>query len=94
MCDNYENIGDVLLVSKFCMLTMPCKHRIIDISTGKHDIMSGDKIYRLLRKHNIKHSHFDYYEEYVRQRDFPTPEEIAKREQEKKKWNGNEKQMK
>lgn len=39
----------------------------------------------MLRDDGLSYKHFDYYAEYVRKRDNPTPEELAERESQRKK---------
>jgi len=46
-------------------------------------MISGDEIYRLFKSEGLYDKHIDKYAEFVRQRDFPTPEEIKEREDDK-----------
>jgi len=40
--------------------------------------MFATDIYTMLLNDGLSDSHFDHYKEYIRKRDHPTPEEIAK----------------
>ena len=66
-------------ISNICLQTYPCKH-YITFENGETEMMSGDEIYRLFKSEGLYDKHIDSYAEFVRQRDFPTPEEIKERE--------------
>ena len=68
-------------ISTICLQTYPCKHTI-RFENGETNIMSAPKIYTLLNAEGLSDKHFDYCAEYIRRRDFPTPEEIKQREEE------------
>ena len=69
-------------ISNICLHTYPCKHSI-KFENGETKIMTGDKIYRLFKSEGLSDPHIDDYAEWVRQFDFPTPEEIKKREEDR-----------
>lgn len=66
-------------ISNICLETYPCKH-YIKFENGETELMSGDKIYRLFKSEGLTYHHIDSYAEWVRQHDFPSPEEIKKKE--------------
>jgi hypothetical protein len=68
-------------ISTICLQSYPCKH-YIRFENGETMMMSGAKIYGLLNAEGLSDKHFDCYAEYIRRRDFPTPEEIKQREEE------------
>ena len=68
-------------ISNTCLQSYPCKHNI-RFENGETKLMSSDKIFSLLKNEGLTDKHFDIYEEFIRKRDFPTPEEIKKRENE------------
>lgn len=60
-------------ISNICYQTYPCKHHVTNEKLGINDeIMSGTKIYELLKKHNCELGHFAKYQEFIRVRYFPT----------------------
>jgi hypothetical protein len=76
--DSFRKIGKYEISNK-CLHSYPCKHTI-KFENGETQIISGDKIYRLFKSEGLSDTHIDSYAEWVRQRDFPSPEEIKKRE--------------
>jgi len=77
MDHTYRTVGK-FQISDLCLQTYPCKHYII-FENGDKAMMSGDKIYTLLTDNQLSDDHFHCYGEYIRKRDFPTPEEIQQR---------------
>jgi hypothetical protein len=75
---NYE-------ISEMCLLSFPCQHNVRNKVTDTTTRMTGDKIFTMLKTHGLNDSHFDCYEEYIRKRDNPTPEEIAEKLEREKK---------
>lgn len=74
--DSFRKIGKYE-ISNVCLHTYPCRHQI-KFENGDTKLMSGDKIYRLFKSEGLSDSHIDSYAEWVRQRDFPSTEEIKK----------------
>lgn len=66
-------------ISNHCLHSYPCKHKI-KFENGVTKLISGDKIYRLFKSEGLSDPHIDSYAEWVRQCDFPSAEEIKKRE--------------
>lgn len=66
-------------ISNLCFQTYPCKHTI-KFENGETQLLSGATIYCLFKSEGLSDTHIDSYAEWVRQRDFPSPEEIKKRE--------------
>ncbi len=58
--NDYTIIGNYK-ISNFCYETYPCFHTVINISTGESTEMSGDEIYKLLKKEGLSDEHFDIY---------------------------------
>jgi hypothetical protein len=75
--NRYEKIGKYE-ISEICLQSYPCQH-YIKFNDGEIKTMRADNIYRLFKSEGLSYPHIDEYAEYVRQRDFPTPEEIKKR---------------
>lgn len=67
-----------------CRQSYPCKHFITDLETDVTKLLSGDIIFTMLANEGLSHPHFDEYEEYIRKRDFPTPEELYEKQRLKK----------
>jgi len=65
-------------ISNYCLETYPCQHNF-KFKNGETKLISGGEIYRLFKSEGLSDPHIDRYAEWVRQHDFPTPEEIKKR---------------
>jgi hypothetical protein len=74
--DSFRKVGKYE-ISNTCLHTYPCQHIIKYEKETK--LMFADKIYRLFKSEGLFDEHIDSYSEWVRQRDFPTPEEIKER---------------
>jgi hypothetical protein len=75
--DSFKKIGKYEM-SDTCLQSYPCKH-IIKFENGETQLISGDKIYCLFKSEGLSDTHIDSYAEWVRQHDFPSPDEIKKR---------------
>ena len=75
--DDFKKIGRYKM-SKMCLSTYPCQHSI-KFENGDTKLMSGGDIYRLFKLEGLYDPHIDSYAEWVRQQDFPSPEEIQMR---------------
>jgi hypothetical protein len=47
-----------------CMESWPCQHWIKNIQTKKMSIRYGTEIYKMLKKDNLSHPHFEEYKDY------------------------------
>lgn len=73
-------------ISNICLETYPCKH-YIKFENGETKLLSAATIYRLFKSEGLYDKHIDSYAEWIRKQDFPTPEEIKQREDERLKIN-------
>lgn len=78
-----DTMGDYEIEQTCFNSTYPCKHWIKYKKRAK--LMTGDKIYTLLKNKKMTHTHFEKYGEYIRKRDFPTPQEMEEQEQERER---------
>lgn len=85
--DSYEQTVGGLRIGRFCRAVqnaagrnLPCQHTVLVNDGKQYCELSGDQIYVHLHKQGLDHYHFDKYAEYVRKRDFPTPEDIEEAE--------------
>ncbi len=76
-------------ISTICLSTYPCKHYVTNNETNETFLYTGDRIYTLLKNDGLSHKHFDLYEEFIRKRDFPTPEEIVQKNKLKMEYEEN-----
>lgn len=77
MVHSFRKVGTIE-ISNMCLQSYPCKHFIL-FNNGEEKIMSGDKIFTLLKENQLSDEHFCCYEEFIRKRDFPTFKEIYER---------------
>jgi hypothetical protein len=75
--NGFRKIGNYE-ISQICLQSYPCQHSI-KFENGENKRMYADNIYRLFKSEGLSDPHIDSYAEFVRQCDFPTPEEIQKR---------------
>lgn len=63
-----------------CMESWPCQHWIKNIQTKKMSIRYGTEIYKMLKKDNLSHPHFEEYKDYKDIQDIFDAEEIDESE--------------
>lgn len=73
--DSYREVGNYEL-STLCMESYPCQH-YVKFKNGNTRLFTSDIIYRIFKSEGLSDPHIDKYAEFVRQHDFPTPEEIV-----------------
>ena len=48
-------------ISQMCLQSYPCQHDVRDMETGVTQTMSGDTIYKMLKKEGLTDPHFEMY---------------------------------
>lgn len=64
--NSYYQIGDYN-VSRRCLETFPCRHRIVNVKTGEVYLFGSAMFYETLKEKGLSHPHFDKYADFVKQ---------------------------
>jgi hypothetical protein len=83
--NSYFYVGDYK-IGKLCYQSYPCHHTIVNLSTNKSEFLNAIEIYKILEKDSLSHPHFNYCKELIRQREYPTKEEIEIKQMKEKEY--------
>lgn len=61
----YDKVGNYM-ISTLCLGSYPCKHTVLDLTTGEKLYLNAVAIYERLHAHGLNHPHFDSYKDYAK----------------------------